>query len=97
MKTLFSDKNVNLSVQLADAILLSCWSCFLNRYTRLSDEVCLSSPATSATPRASPMVEYVKDITAATMESHQTWSKSGIWENSISMIPNVIIYPLLDM
>ena len=50
-----------------------------------------------ATPRPRPTLEYVKDIIAATMESHQTWSKSGIWENMISMIPKVIMYPLLDM
>lgn len=33
---------------------------------------------TFPTPRPSPIVEYVKDMTEATMESHHNWSKSGI-------------------
>lgn len=35
-------------------------------------------PATLATPSARPTEEYVADMMAATMESHHTWSKSGI-------------------
>ena len=34
---------------------------------------------------------------AATMDSHHTWSKSGIWENITSVIPNIIMYTLLDI
>lgn len=59
--------------------------------------VLLRLPATWAIPSERPTVEYVKDITAATIDSHHTWSKSGIWENNISVIPKVIMYPLLDM
>lgn len=55
------------------------------------------SPATWAMPRARPTAEYVKDMIAATMDSHQTWSKSGICENITSMTPKAIIYPLADM
>ena len=54
-------------------------------------------PATSAMPRPRPTAEYVKDMTAATMDSHQTWSKSGICENITSVIPKAIIYPFADM
>lgn len=48
-------------------------------------------------PRAKPIPEYVKDMIAATMESHQIWSKSLIWESKISVKPNMIMYGLLDM
>lgn len=67
-------------------MFLFAWEAFLSRL-----------PATLAIPSERPTVEYVKDITAATIDSHHTWSKSGIWENMISVIPKVIMYPLLDM
>ena len=36
-------------------------------------------------------------MTAATMESHHSWSKSGIWEMMICATPNAIVYGLLDI
>ena len=63
----------------------------------LLQNISLYIPATLPRPRPRPTLEYVNDIIAATIESHHTWSKSGIWENNTSMIPNVIMYPLLDM
>lgn len=70
LNTLFSGKkkNVDFSVLIADQLIL-----LIQDY----QIIFLSLPVTWATPRASPTVEYVKDMTAATMESHQTWSKSG--------------------
>jgi len=40
-------------------------------------------PMTLAIPRPSPVIEYVKDMTAATMESHHNSLKSGIWDKTI--------------
>jgi len=48
-------------------------------------------PTTLAIPRPSPIIEYVKDITAATIESHHISLNSGIWDKIISAIPNEIV------
>ena len=42
------------------------------------DHVTRIIPITSAIPKPSPIVEYVKDIPAATMESHHNSPKFGI-------------------
>ena len=52
-------------------------------------------PITLPIPRPSPMNEYVKDMTAATIESHHNSWKSGIWEKIISETPYEIMYQLL--
>jgi hypothetical protein len=36
-------------------------------------------------------------MTAATMDSHQIWSKSGICEKRICVAPNRIMYGLLEL
>jgi hypothetical protein len=36
-------------------------------------------------------------MTAATMESHHIWSKSGICEKTISATPKRIMYGLLEL
>lgn len=54
-------------------------------------------PATWMIPRAKPIEEYVNDMMAATVESHQIWWKSLIVESKISITPNMIMYGLLDM
>jgi hypothetical protein len=47
-----------------------------------------------AMPSPSPMDEYVKDIIAATTETHTMLWRSGMKDITISISPNSIIYTL---
>jgi len=46
---------------------------------------------TLAIQRPSPIIEYVKDMTAATIESHHNSLKFAIWDKIISAILNEIM------
>ncbi len=58
--------------------------------------VFLILPEAFPKPRPRPIVEYEKDIIAATMESHQIRSKLGICDNMTCTIPKNTMYMKLD-
>ncbi len=88
--------NEDIQTQLTNHIKEETWDTNGSVYICNCGDGCVSIPEAFPTPRPRPMVEYENDIIAATIESHQIRSKSGIWDKMTCTMPKKTMYMMLD-
>jgi hypothetical protein len=54
-------------------------------------------PVAMPIPRPSPMNEYVRDITAASVDNHQILLKLGICDSNTWAAPKIAMYKLFEI